>query len=166
MSLGVDTAWTAGYSDRMTTTTTNQTAHVTDHVYRDGYGRSRLDKPFYMVQCDECMVVLNSGHHWTDRALAQRWADEHNAEKHAATVSVSMTDADELRIIMALVHEVENLHRSYHAAGPFDNPTLTRDAARAYLTTLRKLAPEAAPIGGSEPYAWHNCLATCPMRAR
>jgi hypothetical protein len=42
--------------------------------------------PFVLVQCWDCLAVLNSGHHYTGpagRVHAQRLADEHNAEHHA-----------------------------------------------------------------------------------
>jgi hypothetical protein len=38
----------------------------------------------HMVECRECLVILNSGHHYPPTAThhAQRLADEHNAEHH------------------------------------------------------------------------------------
>lgn len=59
-------------------------AIAAEHVYRDGYGRTELDRPFWIVECQPCLVVLNSGHHYTDQALAQRLAEAHNAEVHGA----------------------------------------------------------------------------------
>lgn len=40
---------------------------------------------YVTVQCDDCLVVLNSGHHYDDDARhhAQALADEHNARHHA-----------------------------------------------------------------------------------
>jgi hypothetical protein len=59
-------------------------AHVTNHVYRDGYRRPGHDRPFHMVRCDSCLWVLNSGHHYSPEHVtnAQRLADEHNTERH------------------------------------------------------------------------------------
>lgn len=40
---------------------------------------------YFTVQCDECLVVLNSGHHYADNELAHAadLASAHNAEQHA-----------------------------------------------------------------------------------
>lgn len=59
-------------------------AVVTNHIYHDGYSRRDLDRTFHMVECVDCLIVLNSGHHYPAdaRHLAQKLADEHNAEHH------------------------------------------------------------------------------------
>lgn len=64
-------------------------AHVTSHTYRDGYGRPGMDRPFYMVRCDTCATVLNSGHHYTPENLpfAEQLAAEHNAAVHGEGTS-------------------------------------------------------------------------------
>lgn len=56
--------------------TPKRTARVVNRTYASG----RL---YWTVECDECLVVLNSGHHYNARTLAQRDADEHNAREHA-----------------------------------------------------------------------------------
>jgi hypothetical protein len=53
-------------------------AKLEQHVYRDGYGRTELDRPFYIVVCDTCHIALNSGHHY-------RESHKHHAEALAAT---------------------------------------------------------------------------------
>ena len=41
-------------------------------------------RAFWLVRCDKCSRMLNSGHHYNGHELehAQRLADEHNAEVH------------------------------------------------------------------------------------
>lgn len=50
-------------------------ARVATYQYSSG-------QTFYMVHCNTCNTVLNSGHHYTDRSLrfAERLADAHNCE--------------------------------------------------------------------------------------
>ena len=59
-------------------------ARLVDSAHRDGYGRAELDERFCTVQCDECLVVLNSGHHYIDDARhhAVNLARKHNLEHH------------------------------------------------------------------------------------
>lgn len=60
-------------------------AHLEDHVYPDGYGRTHLDKPFWIVRCDNHeggAWLLNSGHHYDDRDAALAKAAEHDVEHH------------------------------------------------------------------------------------
>ena len=57
-------------------------ANVIEHVYRDGYGRPDMNRPFWIVTCGPCNAILNSGHHYTDEAAAHRLAEEHDATVH------------------------------------------------------------------------------------
>ena len=54
------------------------TAQLVPHQY------AVSGRPFVIVECRECLVVLNSGHHYMPEHQhhAQRLADEHNAEHH------------------------------------------------------------------------------------
>ena len=65
------------------------TATLNDHTYTSG-------KRFCTVECDDCLTVLNSGHHYTDenRHHAETLAARHNAEFHTPIVPAT---ADERR---------------------------------------------------------------------
>lgn len=54
-------------------------ANLREHHYVSG-------RPFFTVECDECNVVLNSGHHYTEinRRHAEALVFEHNDEHHYA----------------------------------------------------------------------------------
>jgi hypothetical protein len=60
------------------------TAHLVSHLVTvyDRPGNSQ--RSYYTVQCDECLVVLNSGHHYEDESkhYALKLADEHNSTTH------------------------------------------------------------------------------------
>lgn len=63
-------------------------AYLTEHVYPDGYGRTHLDKPFWIAQCDHPdhgPIALNSGSHYTETAKhhAERLIADHDAQEHA-----------------------------------------------------------------------------------
>jgi hypothetical protein len=60
------------------------TATPREHSHRDGYGRRNLDRPFWIVQCDECHVICNSGHHYDELRFAEAEADRHNSARHPA----------------------------------------------------------------------------------
>ncbi len=51
-------------------------AEVTLHAYVSG-------RPFYLAQCDACLWILNSGHHYAAHSDAQGECDRHNATVHA-----------------------------------------------------------------------------------
>lgn len=53
-------------------------AEVIRHVYLNG-----ID--FYTVECDQCLIVLNSGHHYrfADLGDAFKLADDHNDQEHS-----------------------------------------------------------------------------------
>ncbi len=53
------------------------TARPVDHHYSSG-------RPFWIVECGVCCLLLNSGHHYYDRGDAERRADEHNTMIHEA----------------------------------------------------------------------------------
>jgi hypothetical protein len=59
-------------------------ARPVQHTYRDGYGRPEHDRPFHIVECARCAVVLNSGHHYSAEHLhhALALAEEHNRLEH------------------------------------------------------------------------------------
>jgi hypothetical protein len=48
------------------------TATVEQREYSSG-------RRFYLVVCETCLAVINSGHHFSTAEVARRWADEHNA---------------------------------------------------------------------------------------
>lgn len=52
-------------------------AQLVDRTYSGG-------TRFTLVECQECLLVLNSGHHYPpkDRHHAEKLADQHNAERH------------------------------------------------------------------------------------
>lgn len=52
-------------------------AYLVEHHYSHGV-------PFWMVQCDLCGCVLNSGHHYLAEQAhhADRLAEAHNTERH------------------------------------------------------------------------------------
>jgi hypothetical protein len=68
--------------------------HVGAHMRQDGTRIGAHLTPIqygslgthHMVECRECLVILNSGHHYPPTAThhAQRLAGEHNAEHHPA----------------------------------------------------------------------------------
>lgn len=39
-------------------------------------------RPFWIAVCRSCLVALNSGHHYTDRRLAERTCHQHNVIEH------------------------------------------------------------------------------------
>lgn len=59
-------------------------ASVREHQYAAG-------SFFYTVECDECLTILNSGHHYPpgQRPFADALAEAHNAEHHADPVPES-----------------------------------------------------------------------------
>jgi len=50
-------------------------ALVTVHRYSGG-------TVYYVARCETHNIVLNSGHHYRDRGLAQAEADRHNSDTH------------------------------------------------------------------------------------
>lgn len=58
-------------------------AKVNHHQY---FSPWRLDtaRSYWLASCQECGVVLNSGHHYPTLELAQAEADRHNEKEHAA----------------------------------------------------------------------------------
>ena len=77
-------------TDRPASTTAElgEIAHPERHTYRDGYGRSELDRGFYIVPCYRCGIILNSGHHYDEvdgapSPFAVGIAEEHNRSAHA-----------------------------------------------------------------------------------
>ncbi len=65
------------------------------YTYHDGYGRPDFDRPFFMVECNTCNIVLNSGHHYSNKSLADQLADEHNTEVHRST-TLTLPDGTKL----------------------------------------------------------------------
>lgn len=45
---------------------------------------SLTGRKYFTVQCDQCLVVLNSGHHYAENELAHaaELANEHNTQHH------------------------------------------------------------------------------------
>ena len=68
----------------MTTTNTIRFARLEKHMPKVYNGLTDMARPFYTVRCDECLVVLNSGHYYYEHEthLAQLLADRHNVEVH------------------------------------------------------------------------------------
>lgn len=65
-------------------------AYLEQHTYPDGYGRTHLDRPFWIARCDHPAhgpIVLNSGHHYTEKVKhhAERLIAEHDAREHPVT---------------------------------------------------------------------------------
>jgi len=56
---------------------TKALAKPMEREYRGG-------RRFWTVQCNACMAVLNSGHHYYDRSQAVECAIHHNIEVHNA----------------------------------------------------------------------------------
>jgi hypothetical protein len=56
-------------------------ASLVEHEYHVSSRR------FYIVECRECLAVLNSGHHYSEDAHphAERLATEHNTTHHPST---------------------------------------------------------------------------------
>lgn len=57
------------------------TAVLVEHRYHVS------DRVFYIVECRDCLAVLNSGHHYFDRPLAQELAATHNDANHPDAVT-------------------------------------------------------------------------------
>jgi hypothetical protein len=54
-------------------------AHLVARTYKSG-------RAFFTVECDTCLAVLNSGHHYDadrDRGHAEKLAEDHNLANHA-----------------------------------------------------------------------------------
>lgn len=64
-------------------------AFTIEGTYEDGYGRKELDKPYWTAEChhtDHGPVVLNSGHHWTDKNQAEAEVLYHLTTEHEGSV--------------------------------------------------------------------------------
>lgn len=98
-------------------------ARLYPHLYH------RTGKEFWIVKCQECLVVLNSGHHYQadrpgDREHAEQLAAEHNAERHPPTIE------DDIKAVLAAIDHL--VPCSAWKLEPDEDAAIKRLAARVY----------------------------------
>lgn len=71
-------------------------AQIDPKVYDNG-------RAFYIASCRECLIVLNSGHHYLSRDDAQAECDRHNASAHG-------TAYEDLKDAVDLIAQTTGLH--------------------------------------------------------